>query len=265
MRYALYPIIRSNMIARTGANPIPTVKTVSGKYTKSTYEATEGGFPYISYEVDGMGHNDWTANTEDGNSATTIWNFLYKYTLDSECDTTLKWRPNIEAPDFNAKSVGWTLYQGRTLAQFGGTQKTDANQNVYYSLQLEKGKYWFSFTTEGEADKTVAVRLQKLTGKKNNVLKDTVSVADHTHRLYFEVTDGWGEYKLTMTRSANTDNIKLSQIEIHSLTADEETAIKDVAKDRPMVYRTETYDLSGRLARHDSKGLVVRRGRVERR
>ena len=71
VRYRLMPTIVDEMVARLGANPVPVKKTVKGKYDKSIYEAMEGSFPYIYYEIDGMGHNDFTQNTEDGNSSLT--------------------------------------------------------------------------------------------------------------------------------------------------------------------------------------------------
>ena len=59
VKYSLVPNVIDNMVARNGANPVPVKTTKSGKYTKSVYEAGEGGFPVIFYEIDGMGHNDF--------------------------------------------------------------------------------------------------------------------------------------------------------------------------------------------------------------
>ncbi len=260
VRYALYPTIRANMIARCGAHPIPTVRTVSGKYTKSTYAATEGGFPYISYEVDGMGHNDWTANTEDGNSAETMWKFLSKYTLDSKCDSTLKWRPGIDAEGFPAKDFGWTINSGKTLAKFGGTQKTDANQNVYPSLQLAAGQYKLSFNTQGEEGKQIAVRLRRISGGSKVILRDTVTITP-SHTLFFEVKDNWGEYEIQFTRMDATDDIQLSAIEIHSLTSEEATSLSLIPADHPLIFRPGTYDLAGRQVSPGHSHIAIRGGR----
>ena len=109
VKYSLVPNIIDNMVARNGANPVPKKTAKSGKYTKSVYEAGEGGFPIIFYEIEGMGHEDYTGNTEDNSSAQTMWNFFKQYTLDSPCDTTLKWRPRIETEGYTPKSHGWTV------------------------------------------------------------------------------------------------------------------------------------------------------------
>ena len=52
VKYSLMPIIVDEMVARVGANPVPVKTSVSGKYDKSVYEAGEGGFPYVYYEID---------------------------------------------------------------------------------------------------------------------------------------------------------------------------------------------------------------------
>ncbi len=90
VKYSCMPVIRDNMVARNGCNPIPEITEVTGKYTKSVYSAGEGGFPYVYYEIDGMGHNDFTDKTEEGNSAITMWNFMSQFTLKDPCDKTLK-------------------------------------------------------------------------------------------------------------------------------------------------------------------------------
>ena len=100
MHSKLY-IIVDNVIARNGCNPVPTVEKVSSKCVKSVYAATDGSFPYILYEVEGMGHESDTNATEDGNSAKTMWNFMSQYRLDDACDASLKWRPNIEQEGFD--------------------------------------------------------------------------------------------------------------------------------------------------------------------
>ena len=63
VKYSLVPNVIDNMVARNGANPVPQKTVKSGKYTKSIYEAGEGGFPIIYYEIDGMGHSPFTNST----------------------------------------------------------------------------------------------------------------------------------------------------------------------------------------------------------
>ena len=261
VKYSLVPNVIDNMVARNGANPIPVTTTKSGKYTKSIYEAGEGGFPIIFYEIDGMGHNDFTNNTEDNSSAQTMWNFFKDYTLDSPCDTTLKWRPRIETEDYEPKKHGWTMNSGTTLLRFGGTQKTDANQNVYRSLQFQTGSYKLCFQSEGDAELTIGVKIQKLTSPKTTVL-DTKVQAGSAVVLPFSVTDGWGEYKLTLTRPTSSATISVSNIAIYSLTDEEITAVHSIYNERStMNHRTDmVYDLQGRPLVNPQRGLYIMNG-----
>jgi len=220
VKYSLMPSIVDNIVARNGAIPVPQVSSKSGKYKKSVYKASEGSFPYIYYEIDGMGHNDYTANTEDGNSALTMWNFFSQYTLDSPRDETLRWRPYVDYEGWAPKSHGWSVNATTTLLLFGKDQKTNANQNVYRALQFETGKYKLCFNSEGEQGKTITVKLQKLTSPKTVVLEQTVPVGQST-TLYFDVNDGWGEYKFTMTRESYTDQITIHDLAIYTATGEE--------------------------------------------
>jgi poly(3-hydroxybutyrate) depolymerase len=215
VKYSLMPTIVDEMVVRIGAHPVPTKTTKSGKYTKSIYEAGEGSFPYIYYEMDGMGHNDFTANTEDGNSAQTMWNFFKQYTLDTPCDTTLKWRPHLEATGYVAKSHGWTVNSSKTLLAFGQGSKTDANQNVYRSLQLTTGHYKLCFKSQGETDKTFSAKLQRI--KTSKIVFDTTMVAGQEHTIYFDIeNDNWGEYRIQFLRTNTTDDITISDIAIYT-------------------------------------------------
>ena len=212
VKYSLMPTIVDEMVARLGANPVPTTTTVDGKYTKNVYQAGDGSFPYVYYEVDGMGHEAYTENTEDGNSAQTMWNFFEQYTLDSSCDPTLKWAPRIEQAGFTPASHGWTMNDGTTLLQYGGDQYTVDNKNVYHSLQFDNGNYLLSFNSTGAAV-SMGVQIQKLTSPNTVVLDETVNVGEDAV-LPFEITGGWGEYQLTITRPSESDAITISNIVI---------------------------------------------------
>ncbi len=229
--YSKVPTIVDEMVARLGANPVPEKTTVSGKYTKSVYRAGDGSFPYIFYEIDGMGHVAYTANTEDGNSALTMWNFFKDYTLDSSCDPTLKWRPRIETAGFTPTSHGWTMNSGTTLLEFGGDQYTADNKNVYHSLQFNSGKYKLCFNSTGAAGKTITVKIQKLTSPNTAVLNTSVNVGENVE-LPFEVTDGWGEYKLTMTRPTASDAINVTDIAVYQTgEAEEEYGLIEIPQE----------------------------------
>ena len=208
--YEKMPTIVDEMVARLGANPVPT-KTAGNGYTKSVYAAAEGSFPYVYYEIDGMGHSPYTGNTEDGNSGKTMWNFFKQYTLDSPCDKTLKWAPRIDENGYNPAEHGWTVNTGTTLLQFG-EYMTD-NNNVYHSLQFNGGSYKLSFKSTGEEGKTIRVKIQKLTSPNTIVLNTTVNVGEDAE-LPFTISSGWGEYKLTMTRPAANDAISITGLVI---------------------------------------------------
>ena len=220
VKYSLMPTIVDEMVARIGANPMPTKTTVSNKYRKSIYEAGEGSFPYIYYEIDGMGHNGYTANTEEGHSGKTMWNFFKQYTLDTPCDTTLKWAPRIETEGYDPRAHGWTMNSNLTLLKFGDTPNTSDKQNVYRTLQFDNGNYKLHFKADGDAAKKIIVRIQKLTDKKNYVLNDTIA-ANGEVNLFFKVEDGWGEYKFIILREASTDAITISDITIHTASEEE--------------------------------------------
>jgi poly(3-hydroxybutyrate) depolymerase len=216
VKSSLVSKIIDNMVARNGCNPVPETITKSGKFTKKVYAAGEGGFPIVFYSINGMGHSPETNATEEGNASKTMWNFMKQYTLDAPCDTTLKWRPCIEQEGWTPKSHGWTINSGTTICSFGKDQNTSSNANVYPSLQFITGKYKLCFKSAGEEGKTIGVKIVKLTGKKNAVLDATVNVGEQVE-LPFEVADGWGEYKLTMTREDAADEITVTDIAVHSV------------------------------------------------
>ena len=260
VKYSLVPNIIDNMVARNGANPVPTTTTKSGKYTKNVYEAGEGGFPVIFYEIDGMGHSPFTNNTEVGSSSQTMWNFFKEYTLDAPCDTTLKWRPRIETEGYDPKSHGWSVNGRTAILRFGGDQNTDENQNVYHSLQFKSGSYKLIFHSEGEDGKNIKVKIEKLTGQQNAVLNTTVSVGGDA-TLPFEVNDGWGEYRITFSRENKNDVITITNIGIYSSNADEPASVSVPVL--PTTDSTPFFDLLGRPVKGQPvhNGIYIKNGK----
>lgn len=166
VKYSCMPVIRDNMVARNGCNPVPEVTVVEGKYRKSVYKAAEGGFPYIYYEVDGMGHQPWCNGTEDGNSSVTMWKFLSQYTRDAECDRQLKWSLNIDATGFEPSKHNWRVSADNTRFTFGTAKLSgNADNNVYPTLQFVKGDYQLRFTTTGKAGNKVIVQIATMDGQ----------------------------------------------------------------------------------------------------
>ncbi|MBR4920617.1 MAG: prolyl oligopeptidase family serine peptidase [Prevotella sp.] len=254
VKYSLVPKIINNMVARNGSNPVPTVETVSGKYKKSVYEAGEGGFPIVFYEVDGMGHEPATSNTEDGNASKTMWNFMSQYTLDSPCDPTLKWRPRIEQEGWNPKRYGWTLNSGTTICSFGKNQDTgtNGNANVYPSLQFIKGDYRLTFNAIGEAGKKVTVELRHLAGDKSVVFTKTVEVGQNLI-IDFSITDDWAEFNITFSKADEADDIQITGIEIHSTNTEGIQPIQG----RTVTQAEGIYNMSGVRTNELTKGINI--------
>lgn len=249
VRYRHMPVIVDNMVARNECNPVPK-KTRGTGYDKSVYEATEGSFPYVYYEIDNMGHNDFTSQTEDGNSAMTMWKFMSQYTLDSPCNTTLVWQPHIEAVGWDPTAHGFDLNNATTLLNFGGEQSTWDNQNVYHSLQLRAGHYQLSFHAEGNTSARITVQLKSIADGKT-YLDKTMSCGDVA--VDFSVDKDWAEYQLTILRSSALEAIKLSNLSIH--TAETSTGITVIRpNDQPARY----YTLNGNRTNASQRGMIIR-------
>ena len=79
-----------------------------------------------------------------------LWNFFKDKKLGTYTTTTMKWQwdmPTINSNlgDTNGYPYGWKRVQiaggNNGTLTYGDNRKTDANQNVYNSIQLEKGTY----------------------------------------------------------------------------------------------------------------------------
>ena len=258
VKYSLVPTIVDEMVARLGANPVPVKTTVAGKYTKSVFEATEGSFPYVYYEMDGMGHNDFTSNTPEGNSAKTMWNFFKQYKLDDPCDATLKWMPRVETEGYNPASHGWYVNVGKNVLRYGG-EKHDANNsnnNVYRSFQLDKGNYKLRLKSSGDAGKEFLVRIKKIGG---DYVLDATSKVGEEAKFVFKVEEGWGEYIFAVTRNETTDKISVSDIVLTTATDEEMASVQEVkgAQEQATAYFT----LAGVPLAQPQKGInIVRTG-----
>ena len=257
VKYSLMPTIVDEMVARLGANPVPVKTGVSGKYDKSVYEAADGSFPYVYYEIDGMGHNDFTTDTEDGNSSLTMWKFFKQYTLDMPYDATLRWRPRIEEVGFNPQEHGWTMNKATILVSFGGDQKTDENQNVYHSLQLPKGTYKLTFRSEGDAGETIGVKIRKLPSS-TLIYESSVNVNEPA-TLFFTTDSKWSEYKFMLTRKKSA-TITVKDIRIDASSEEEASGIRE--QYAPQQQDGKCYSLSGMPVSRPSKGGVDSRSQT---
>ena len=248
---ARMPTIVDEMVARLGANPVPVVTKVAGKYTKSVYEAGEGSFPYIYYVIDGMGHNDYTANTEDGSSAKTMWNFMKQYTLDSPCDATLKWRPNVEAEGFEPSKHGWVI-TAKGMVFGDDPNSTSKNiQNVYHAFQLAKGNYKLCFKSQSEEEGTITVTIKKYTGNKAEVMNQTVKTGGDA-TMVFASEDEFAECRFKLT---STVNVKITDLALYSATDEEMLHVS-----APQASDTENavyYSVSGIPSPQPQKGVNI--------
>lgn len=165
VKYACMPVICDNMVARNGCFPVPEIKVESGKYRRQIYKAGPGGFPFVYYEIDGMGHSDFTDRTPEGNSALTMWNFMSRYALTDSCDSTLKWRLNVDTKGFRPEKHGWTVSSDSIRFSYGTSpQEHFADNNVYPALTLKKGDYMLCFEATGDKEHNIHVCMETLDG-----------------------------------------------------------------------------------------------------
>ena len=206
--YALWPTIRDMMVARNGCVSVPTVTTDEGRYKKSVYAAGEGGSPYVAYECDGMGHNDGTSHTEDGDSSKTMWNFMSQHTLDDECDKTLKMRM-----DSTTTERGWTETAAKAGAILSyGTNKQSGDSNVYRSIQLEKGTYTLSLKSNGIVNNKYFVKLVDVTDETHVLLSRSAKIGQDANFAF--AVDTYCQCKLVIARENAADSV--TEIAIHS-------------------------------------------------
>ena len=212
VKYSCMPVIRDNMVARNGCNPVAEVTNVSGRFTRSDYAPGPGGFPYIYYEIDGMGHNDYTDKTEEGNSALTMWRFMSRYSLNDECDRSLKWRLNIDADGFEPREHNWKVSNGGRTFRYGIPKKANNDDNnVYPSLQFNAGSYKLVFNSKGAAGNKIQIQLKNL--DDNSVILNMKGDTGKQVVMPFAV-DKYGEYKITIVKDDAADIF--TSLAIHS-------------------------------------------------
>lgn len=217
VHYALWPTIRDMMVARNGCASVPTVTTVEGRYTKSVYAAGEGGFPFVAYECDGMGHEASTSHTEDGDSSKTMWNFMSRYTLDDACDKTLKMRM-----DSTSAERGWSETAAGSGALLSYGANTGAN-NVYRSVQLEAGAYTLSLKSTGVANDRYIVKLVDA-ADATRVLLNRLAKIGFGANFSFAV-DAYTQCKLEIAEENAADAI--TEIAIHTASTSAPSGVID--------------------------------------
>lgn len=213
VKYSCMPIIRDAMVGRNGCNPVPTVTEVAGQYRKSIYSPLPGAesFPYEYIEVDGMGHNDYTDRTPDGNSAKTMWQFFKRFSLSSPCDKTLKWRQPLDLDGFNPSQHGWKVNDTATRLEYGtNAAPGNADNNVYHSLQFRPGDYSLSVALTGSTGEKLYVKIETLDGQH---LFTKACDASRDAVIPFNVKTA-GLYRIIIVKSSHA--IKVTDLKIQS-------------------------------------------------
>lgn len=123
-----------------------TATTENGeKHQFKRYDFTgENGVPVTTVTFNGLGHE------VESSAPNYLWNFFNGKTLDTYQPTTMKWQwdmttINENLGDVNGNHYGWNRVQiaggNNGTLTYGDNRKNNDNQNVYNSIQLEKGTY----------------------------------------------------------------------------------------------------------------------------
>lgn len=148
-----------------------------------------------------------------------LWNFFNGKTLGTYTTTTMKWQwdmPTINSNlgDTNGYPYGWKRVQiaggNNGTLTYGDNRKTDANQNVYNSIQLEKGTYKLHAKANVvSSDETgIIVGIYKVGATEDagtcivrrKVMNNSGNASDNLSILYpFTVTED-GEYYVKIER-----------------------------------------------------------------
>ena len=88
----------------------------------------------------------------------------------------------------------------------------------YHSLQLAKGTYKLTFSSEGDAGQTIGVKIRKLPSS-TLVYESTVNVNEPV-TLFFTTESNWSEYKFLLTRKKSA-TITVKDIRIDASSEEE--------------------------------------------
>lgn len=254
VKYDSVAIVVDNMVARGGCNPVPAVTTKNGVYTCSDYAAGNGGFEYLYYALDGVGHEYRISDAF--NTSAVMWNFVRRFSLNDTCDRTLKWNPNLSLQSAGSIPAGWktnvdgVLQTAQTNLTTGPriidlTSDGDASRGFYFcssqkrgyvfygldtqrTLQLAAGTYKVSFKTIGVKSSDVKKKIffQVLNRKTSKeVLHDSIDISasieantmkDALLSSYTFTTTAYGEYVLRWIVTGENIEVVMNDVELHS-------------------------------------------------
>ena len=292
----LQPVI-DNWIMRGGCNPIPEVEEKTGVYTKRYYAGTKGGFDFLYYSLDGIGHE--YRNSDYFNTSREICNFVSRYSLDDSYDENLKWNPQLQMRALDTLPVGWNIKEDNVNTDFTGTDNTHSRirkiteggdfscgfylksglssgqltygDNNDYSLQVKAGKYRLNFNSIAwkNVDSKKAIVLSVVDKNSNSIIKTVQVIPD------VALTDNKAEG--SCATSVDFDISKDTQIVLNWSIDGQNTemlisnlvfrSLQDVAsivnvnsfKDSSHDF---VYDLSGRVVSESSTGLLIKNNKV---
>lgn len=265
VRVDTVPMVVDNWVMRNGCNPIPTITTQTGVYTKSVYAAANNGFQYIYYALDGRGH-EYTI-TDTFNPSLEIWKFVRQYKLNDACDSTLKWSPNIQMQNNGTIPVGWTTStDGVTIngaqtvstgsrivalgsgsdAPFGFLIKGGGSSSYLTfgldkqrCLQLQPGRYKIKLdaiaNTAAGIGGTITLQLINRINSSNSysyTLQPTKSIQNgvasgFTHGEFVVTTSSYGDYQLKLSIAGGTADMVITNLGVYSST-ESKTALEPV-------------------------------------
>lgn len=172
------------------------------------------GVPVTTITFDGLGHSVHQS------APAYLWDFFKDKKLGTYTTTTMKWQWDMPTINSNLDKnegypYGWkrvAISGNNTIGTltYGDNRKTDANQNVYNSIQLEKGTYKLhAQATVVKSDNTgIIVGIYKVGATENNgtcivrrqVKNNSGNASDNLSILYpFTVTED-GEYYVKIER-----------------------------------------------------------------
>ena len=109
---------------------------------------------------------------------------------------------------------------------------------------------------DGDPDKEVTIKLQKLTGRRPTVLNASV-VAGGDYELPFTVNDGWGEYRLTVNRPSTTDVINITNLGIYSVADTPATGVQSLLPSAADDTPAAIYSPTGIRQNHVQMGMNI--------
>jgi len=233
-----------NMVYRNGAvfNPWSgnqdggMVTASTDVVEKDCHNAEEGGAAYYMYKVANMGHTwtyDWNNDGTDDISST-MWAFFNKSGITNNVDPTLKFKTYDTENFWNQAQYGGfeNIGNGTTVITYGGESKTDANKNVYHSLQfVGEGmgtphylKLNISTANAASTDYFV-ISLTKV-GETTPVFvkRYQANAGDGDYYVTFNALSGLNEYKLTVLRNRADLDVKVNGVAFYSGTHEDNEA-----------------------------------------